>query len=200
MFVFVSGAVRSGKSLWAEECAARLTGQEKLPEKSSSGTAIYLATARIPDREMRERVARHRRERAKKGFLTVERARDLQDIVPQIPANATVLLECLGTWTANELFDGNGRICDGETAFEKIRAAVDEILVRASNLIIVSNELFSDGILYGGSVESYRRLLGRLHVRLASCADLAAEVAAGRLTVYRDRGGFLKAEIGDGAV
>ena len=73
MFVFVSGAVRSGKSKWAEQAAMVL---------SPAGPRVYLATARVLDEEMRRRVERHQAARQGRGFLTIERPRDLEDILP----------------------------------------------------------------------------------------------------------------------
>jgi adenosylcobinamide kinase/adenosylcobinamide-phosphate guanylyltransferase len=181
MFVFVSGAARSGKSAWAEEYAQRA---------ARSDARIYLATARVFDQEMRDRVALHRTARKDRGFLTLERPSDLSGVVPLIPAGATVLLECLGTWTANELFDDAGRMTNPRAAFEKIHA--DSLLLRdrVKNLLIVSNDIFSDGIIYGGETEKYREILGALHVRFAAEANLAVECAAGCATIHR--GGEIK--------
>lgn len=179
MFIFVSGGVRSGKSAWAEECATHLD------RSLSAGPLVYLATARVFDEEMRERVKLHQLRREQKGFLTVERQRNLCDIVPQIPAKATVLLECLGTWTANELFDDEGRVSDLDTVSQKIYADVSALRERAAHLLIVSNDIFSDGATYGKETEGYRSILGALHVRLAAVADVAVECVAGCPAVHR---------------
>ena len=84
MFVFVSGSARSGKSEWAEQTALALS--RDIPR-------VYLATARVTDADMRRRVARHREARKGRGFLTVERARDLSGALDAIPKGALVLLE-----------------------------------------------------------------------------------------------------------
>ena len=49
MFVLISGAVRSGKSAWAEKYALGI----------AQGRLVYLATARVRDQEMAARVRRH---------------------------------------------------------------------------------------------------------------------------------------------
>ena len=174
MFVFVSGAVRSGKSAWAERCAVRLAGSPP-----AGRILIYLATARVFDPEMRARVAAHQAARSAGGFLTVERPRDLYDIVPQLPIGGTVLLECLGTWASNELFDEDGHMADVGTTLEKIYRDVRRLRERAAHLVLVSNDIFSDGVTYGREVECYRELLGELHTRLAPEADVAIECVAG---------------------
>ena len=91
MFIFVSGGARSGKSDWAERAAVAL---------STDTPRVYLATAQVSDEDMRRRVARHQAARKDRGFLTLERTRDLGGIFPNIPSDATVLLECLPNWLA----------------------------------------------------------------------------------------------------
>ncbi len=184
MFVFVSGAVRSGKSTWAEERAIRLA-------EGRDAALIYLATARVFDGEMQSRVALHRSRRREKGFTTLERPRGLSDIVPQIPAGATVLLECLGTWTANELFDDGGDMADFDATSGEILGVVRLLRARAGNLIVVSNDIFADGVRYEGKTESYRGLLGSLHAQLAPEADMAVECVAGIAAARKAKPGVI---------
>ncbi|WP_058303213.1 bifunctional adenosylcobinamide kinase/adenosylcobinamide-phosphate guanylyltransferase [Gorillibacterium timonense] len=57
MVIFITGGARSGKSRFAEACAARL---------ASSGE--YIATAQLYDREMEERARMHQDRRTASGF------------------------------------------------------------------------------------------------------------------------------------
>ena len=170
MFVFVSGAVRSGKSEWAERAAMTL---------SPVGPRVYLATARILDEEMRHRVERHQAARQGRGFSTIECPRDLEDILSSVPEDATVLLECLSNWTANELFGEDGDIADAERTIKKIHGTALMLRNRTANLVIVSNDVFCDGVRYDAGTEAYLRALGALHVLLAKEADVAVECAFG---------------------
>ena len=170
MFVFVSGAVRSGKSEWAEQAAMAL---------SPLGPRVYLATARVLDEEMRRRVERHQAARQGRGFLTIERPQELEDILPSVPEGATVLLECLGNWTANELFNEDGSRADTERTVEKILKTALNLRDQSANLLIVSNDLFCDGVRYDAGTEAYLHALGTLHVLLAGEADAAVECVSG---------------------
>ena len=131
MFVFVSGAVRSGKSEWAERAAMAL---------SPSGPRVYLTTTYVLDNEMRCRVELHQTARQGRGFSTLERPRDLEGVLPSLPRDATVLLECLGNWTANELFGEGGGIEDAERTIKKIHRVALMLRDRTANLLIVSND------------------------------------------------------------
>lgn len=170
MFIFVSGGARSGKSDWAERAAVAL---------STDTPRVYLATAQVSDEDMRRRVARHQAARKDRGFLTLERTRDLSGIFPNIPSDATVLLECLPNWLANEMFTGDGSVCDPALLEENIFQTALALKERCRHLLIVSDDIFSDGVTYDETTESYRCLLGRLHVRLAGAADAAVECVAG---------------------
>ena len=170
MFIFVSGGARSSKSEWAEQMILSL---------SPGAPRVYLATAQVSDEDMRRRVARHRVARSGRGFLTLERTRDLSGILPAIPPDAAVLLECLPNWLANEMFREDGSVGDPALLEEEIFRAALALKERCRHLLIVSDDIFSDGVTYDEPTESYRRLLGRLHVRLAGAADAAVECMAG---------------------
>ena len=137
--------------------------------------------ARLPGHGARPRRGdappRHRTARQGRGFLTIERPRDLEDV--PTPTGATILLECLGNWAANELFDDRGSWADSERIAEKIFRTTLNLRRRTANLLIVSNDLFSDGAHYDAGTEAYLRLLGRLHILLADAADAAVECAFG---------------------
>ena len=171
MFIFVSGATRSGKSEWAEAAVAALSGGEPM---------VYLATARAADEDMRRRIERHQARRRGRGFLTIERPCGLSGVLASVPAGASVLLECLPTWVANEMFREDGTVAAPPDVREEVLCAARGLRARCRHLTIVSDDIFSDGARYDGATELYLRLLGELHVRLAGEADEAVECAAGR--------------------
>jgi adenosylcobinamide kinase/adenosylcobinamide-phosphate guanylyltransferase len=173
--VFVSGAARSGKSAWAEKRALSLAAGD------TAGQLVYFATARVADAEMARRVAIHKAARKGKGFETIERYTDVGGAVHLIPPSSTVLLECLGTLLANEMFriGGPADLQAQEVYVRKIFDDVMSLNSHVANLLVVSNDIFSDGITYDEPTEKYRRALGALHVKLAGVASLAVECAAG---------------------
>lgn len=81
MIVLVTGGSGCGKSTWAEKLVA------SLPEDNR----FYIATMQVYDDESVKRVARHRAQRADKGFTTIECEKDLASA--DVPEGSTVLLE-----------------------------------------------------------------------------------------------------------
>ena len=109
MIVLVTGGSGCGKSTWAEKLV------DTLPRENR----IYIATMQVYDEESVKRVARHRAQRADKGFATIECEKDLA--AADVPAGSVVLLEDLVNLTANEMFDGGdtGRIVPALHAMAK---------------------------------------------------------------------------------
>ena len=162
MLVLVTGGSGSGKSAFAEQ---RLL-------EFGDAARFYIATMRCRDEESFARVERHRRMRSGKGFVTVECPLRLKDLVlPRKDAN--VLLECLSNLAANEMFDPDG---SGDAALKSVEDGIDSLRKQCDNLLVVTNEIFSDGGRYDPQMEAYLRLLGRLNCDLAAMADEVVEV------------------------
>ena len=85
----------------------------------------------------------------------------------------TVLLECMSNLTANEMYQEKG---SGDHCVEEILAGICHVKEQCRNLIIVTNEIFSDGMDYDEETRRYQKYLGEINVRMASMADLVAEV------------------------
>ena len=128
MMILLTGGSGCGKSSYAERIVAALPNQKR----------VYIATMQVYDEESVQRVARHRAQRADKGFVTIECEKDLA--MAQIEAGSVVLLEDLVNLTANEMFDG------GDVS--RIIPALDDLAERCAYLIVVTNDLFSDGEIY----------------------------------------------------
>ena len=90
----ITGGSGSGKSAWGESWIA---GEAK------GRPLIYIATMRPGGEEAKRRILRHRRQRAGRGFQTVECPEDLEKL--KIPAGSGVLLECRSNLAANELYE-----------------------------------------------------------------------------------------------
>ena len=126
------------------------------------------------DEESHRRIRRHRHMRAGKGFETIERYTELDELF--IPKDCVVLLECMSNLVANEMFREDG--FHPEVA-EKITEGVKNLLSQAKHVVIVTNEIFSDGILYEKESEQYKKELGQINQKLAKMAEEVVEVVYG---------------------
>lgn len=171
MIFLVYGGSGSGKSAYAENLVMKLNSKNK----------YYLATMKVYGKEGNERVIRHKKLRAGKGFVTIEKETlDLLDAIKyEIPKiNSTVLIECVSNLTANEMFKDN-RILKPEEVIKKICDDFDRLKNTAENFVVVSNNIFEDGIDYGKNTENYIKALGAINIHLAEIADKVTEVVCG---------------------
>ncbi|MCF0133234.1 MAG: bifunctional adenosylcobinamide kinase/adenosylcobinamide-phosphate guanylyltransferase [Blautia sp.] len=164
MFMMITGGSASGKSSFAEEQILSFGGKKR----------VYIATMMPYDRESRERVLRHRKMREGKGFETVECFTGLSGYQPE--PESDILLECMSNLTCNEMFLKNG--AKDNTVLE-ICKGIAHLLDHCRNLIVVTNEVFSDVNGYSEETVRYQEYLGRVNCRMAEKADRVIEVVYG---------------------
>lgn len=170
MMTLVVGGAASGKSAYAEH----------LILSAKSWPRVYIATMEPFDGECLRRIEKHRRQRARKCFQTVECYTDLASA--EVPAGSAVLLECMGNLCANELYSPQG--C-GDRAEAAILRGVEDLRRRCGDLVVVSNEVFSGGRNWQGDTLRYLALLGRVNRCLAAMADNVCEVVCGVPVYYK---------------
>lgn len=171
MTVLVCGGAASGKSAYAEQLLCKLSG---------GAPRVYLATMRPFGEEAALRIAKHRAQRASRGFQTFECYVNLK--AAPLPPDAAVLLEDVGNLCANEIFDPEG---GGDGAAGAVLRGVEVLRRRCRHLVIVSNEVTSGGAAYGDETLSYMRTLAEINRRLASMADAVCEVVCGVADYYK---------------
>lgn len=183
MLHIVYGGSASGKSSYAESFAMSLQGEGRL---------LYIATM-YPykwntteiDPETMQRIERHRAMRADKGFDTVECYRHVEHIMAK--RQDVLLLECMSNLLANEMYlepDSNAGSDMAETmspVSNKIVQALIDLSTRVQDVVIVTNDVFSDGgsLTYDESTREYVKNLAEINCALARVAETVTEVVCG---------------------
>lgn len=163
MFLVVTGGSGSGKSEYAEKWLVNRGAENR--------KRYYIATMMPFGEEEKEKVKRHQSQRKDRNFLTIEQYTELSAI--EISQGADVLLDCMSNLVANEMYSEKG---SHELVEESVEKGIDFLLKKVENLVVVTNEVFSDGITYDTETEKYMRHLGRINQMLAQKADMVIEV------------------------
>ncbi|MFN7252138.1 MAG: bifunctional adenosylcobinamide kinase/adenosylcobinamide-phosphate guanylyltransferase [Anaerobacillus sp.] len=177
MLVFITGGVRSGKSSFAEKLAYSLV----TPVRNK---LIYIATSKKYDTEIEIRIQKHQEQRNESGFTweTWEQSTGLELIYTNLKQNQVILIDCLTTLIANELFR-NLQSWDNLSIQQDISERIMNFLIDAQKnnftLLIVSNELLNGGLYYSKATLTYMKLIGELHQKIVQTADDVYLVEAG---------------------
>lgn len=173
MITVITGGSGSGKSAYAEEMVLA----------QGPARRYYIATMRSWDEECAEKIARHRRMRADKGFETVECYQDLHRVT--LKPDSVILLECMSNLTANEFYREDACRADMQ---QRIINGILHLQKQTKALMIVTNEVFSDGVDYDRETREYRRILGSVNQELARLADQVTEVVYGLPVTIKKKG------------
>ena len=171
MMILVIGGSGSGKSSYAEEVVCSVSEEDM--------KKYYLATMQIFDEEGQKKVERHRKLRSGKGFLTIEQPGAIgRSLEKMNDGKKTVLLECISNLTANEMFAGENPQLEMQVV-QSVISGLEQLRKNTTNLVVVSNNVFEDGIIYDLTTMNYIHAMGEINQRLAAMADQVVEVVAG---------------------
>ena len=175
MSELILGGQRSGKSRCAER---RAQAWLAIPGHS----ATLLVTALAGDGEMRERIERHRLDRAARlPTLDIDEVPfDLAEAISQHSApNRMVLVDCLTLWLTNLSMPLSGQALDDATR-AAMRDALGEAVARAPGpVLLVSNEIGLGVTPMSPEARRFVDELGHLHQALAARCDRVTLMVAG---------------------
>ena len=179
----ILGGQKSGKSRRAELLARGWLAQ------SSDHRAVMIATGEAWDDEMRERIARHQRDRAERvpGLQTVEEPHDVAAAVALHSTPKTlVVVDCLTLWLTHWTMPMG---CEDIDLKQKQALALDWqaqaamflVAVRKSPgpVVLVGNEIGLGVIPMGREVRAFVDALGTLNQQVAQVCPRVTLMAAG---------------------
>jgi adenosylcobinamide kinase/adenosylcobinamide-phosphate guanylyltransferase len=176
----ILGGQKSGKTARAEALAAVWLAQ------SPSHRAVYIATAQAWDEEMRERIARHRRDRADRvpGMRTVEEPTELARAIGEHSRGDTlIVVDCLTLWLTALLLPASA-VSEEKRPEPRHPRASDALISGAvaaarGPIVLVSNEIGLGVIPLGREVRSFVDALGTLNQQAAAACERVTLMSAG---------------------
>ena len=173
----ILGGQKSGKSRRAELLAKTWLAQ------SPAHQALLIATGQPWDEEMRQRIARHQRDRSERvpGLRTLEEPLRLaQAITAHSRPDTLLVIDCLTLWLTNLLMPAcppPSPLPEGEGT--KIKALLQAIEHASGPIVLVGNEIGLGVIPLGREVRAFVDALGRLNQDVARTCARVTLMAAG---------------------
>lgn len=172
MITLITGGARSGKSKFAEDL---YLGKKDV---------VYIATSRIQDNEMEERVNLHKKSRDS-DWRTFEGNYNLHKAVGE---EKCYLLDCVTVLSSNIMFDitKDEEYIDfdlqkkvEDRVIEEIKKLIKEIKKHQGELILVTNELGYSIVPENHLSRVFRDIQGRINQKLGSLSDRVYLVCCG---------------------
>ncbi|MEW6067676.1 MAG: bifunctional adenosylcobinamide kinase/adenosylcobinamide-phosphate guanylyltransferase [Nitrospirota bacterium] len=160
--VFITGGARSGKSSFAIAEASKIKGKK-----------AYIATAEAIDKEMKDRIKKHKKQRGD-DWYTHEEPIKISGVIKKIKDGYSVIvLDCLTLWLSN-IMHTNLEI---ETEIEHLISSL--VTCHSSRVYIVSNEVGMGIVPENEMARRFRDYAGILNQKVAEVSDEAYMVVAG---------------------
>ena len=128
---------------------------------------VFIATAAVRDKEMEQRVERHRRSRPPQ-WKTVEEEVNLVGAIEALACEPkTLIIDCITLWLSNLMEQGH----QDEKIYQEARRLGETLQRSPHSVILVTNEVGSGIVPKNILARRFRDLAGEVNQILASCAQ-----------------------------
>ncbi len=160
----IIGGGRSGKSSYAQDYALSVV--------EGTSCRAYIATAEPIDREMKERIAAHQKDRADR-FITIEEPLDLAQAIHELPPSVEVcVVDCLTVWLGNLLYHKRD-------ASKEIQKLITALKNPPCDILLVTNETGLGIIPSDAESRAFRDIAGWMNQDIAAISKNVILLVAG---------------------
>ena len=174
MIELIIGGTRAGKSRVAELRARSAF----LNNPQQYNNLLYVATAKIYDNEIAERIKHHQQRRSDHWQLIEEPLKLASVLSKHNRSDTIILIECLTMWLTNLLCEPEAELEDSSFLSEK-KQFIEQLEQSQARIIIVSNETGLGIVPMGELTRRYVDEAGMLHQLLAKMSERVTLVVAG---------------------
>ena len=169
--ILITGGQRSGKSMYAEQLALRMTDNP-----------IYMATSRIWDDEFRHRVEMHKSRRGPQwDNIEEEKFLNKHNVEGRV-----VVVDCVTLWATNFFFDLQSEIKSAkqeakhvERTLDELKKEFDKFTAQQATFIFVTNEIGSGGVSDNAIQRKFTDVEGWMNQYIAERADQVILMVSG---------------------
>ena len=172
--ILITGGAKSGKSRIALNFC-----------NSFDKKKLFLATAQAFDDEMEIRIQRHKEERGRQGWETVEEPLDVSKAIKKIDQEGTILLfDCFTLWL-NNLYMKYDQ--DQDSIDKAIENFLNQLKQVKGIIVVVSNEVGMGIVPDNALSRRYRDDAGSANQRIAQISNKVVAVISGLPLVLKDQ-------------
>ena len=184
MLDLIIGGSASGKSAYGEKLAYTYyqNVNHNIQNTVVEFPMYYVATLMAYDEESRKRIKKHQNQRKEKPFKTIECFYDIRRIKNEISKKGVFYIECMSNLLANEIYAKEGSLKAVTFEEQKVKAwdsiitPILELSEGENKVVLITNEIFSDGGAYDRETKDYIALLGYINECLSKEAEHVVEV------------------------
>ena len=158
--ILITGGTRSGKSVVAENLILTYTNKP-----------VYIATAKIFDDEMAQRISKHKNRR-ENLWIEYEAYTDLVDVIKKTDRLGPRLVDCLTMWLNNLIFEK----IDWKSEVSRL---VECLVKQKQPIILVTNEVGSGIIPENKLARQFSDIVGETNSIIARNVDAVFLVVSG---------------------
>ena len=149
--------------------------------ESISGARTYIATCPVIDKEMEDRIRKHKEARQSASWQTIEEVTDLAGALRRSKGSGVVIVDCLTLWINNLMYEAEQekKYLDEEVIASRCEDVLGVCSELTGTVIFVTNEVGMGIVPENLSSRLFRDLAGRCNQRMANHADVFVFMISG---------------------
>ena len=149
--------------------------------ESISGARTYIATCPVIDKEMEDRIRKHKEARQSASWQTIEEVTDLAGALRKSKGSGVVLVDCLTLWINNLMYEAEQekKYLDEDVIGSRCEDVLGVCSELTGTVIFVTNEVGMGIVPENLSSRLFRDLAGRCNQRMANHADVFVFMISG---------------------
>ena len=149
--------------------------------ESISGARTYIATCPVIDKEMEDRIRKHKEARQFTSWQTIEEVTDLAVALRRSKGSEVILVDCLTLWINNLMYEAEQekKYLDEDAIGARCEDVVGVCNDLPGTVIFVTNEVGMGIVPENPNSRLFRDLAGRCNQRMADHADTVIFMVSG---------------------
>ena len=178
MIILISGGTSNGKGHEAIKITKYLADKKNLPLN-------YICTLTATNTKDNTEIENTVNDYKEMGYNVIEQKIDIAALCDTYDLDSVFLLDSLTALLANEMFTGEQVFKHAENrVIEDLKTFIDS---GVSDLVMISDYIYSNSITFDDSTDNFCRALGKIDFEIAKIADVVIEICFGAIVIHKGK-------------